>query len=92
MEKYQTYLLQYIRGKDILNRFYATNCQHKEKLFELIEISVQKKKNESLENIADSVEIQFLEHRFIALGGIKRVLKSYKGIVNNNRIYQIRVQ
>jgi len=93
MEEYNIYLLAYSRKKEKLNRFYAVQGEVKEEFFWNIEEFAIARKSNPLENIADDVEAEFLNNnktsKFISINGIKRILVTYNGIINRNRIFDI---
>ncbi len=86
MDKYTVYLLQYKKGEQNLNRFYAAPgrifSRNDDNLFNQIEDFANKTKHETLDDLAVAVEEQFLAgHGFVTLTGIKRTLKSYRRVV-----------
>ncbi len=90
MEEYRTYLLKYEKGEEKLNRIYAAPKKFDESFFINLKDFAQKNKNETLENIALSVELEYLEdEKFILLKGIKGNLNSYKSIIKD--IYTINI-
>lgn len=94
MEHMKLYLLQYARGKEVLNRFYCgKNCL--EEIGVLVDRMKRSKtyEGEPLEKIADAVEKNHAQGwpGLARVRGMKANLKSYDGIISPNNITRYEV-
>ncbi|MFH0936111.1 MAG: hypothetical protein V1815_00335 [Candidatus Woesearchaeota archaeon] len=93
MQEFFIQLIQYKRRKEKLNRIYTAPTKIDDNLYEIIDSYIKTlNRNNKLEEIAECVEKDILEkNNFVKLNGIKRVLKSYKGIISPRLTYEIRL-